>query len=88
MPLRPFSEGSPNGTKSLVLLSEGLVLDDISSDAEEVARLAAIARASLNVLLMDVSRADVTTAVLPPTPSQDRALEMKGLEDLATSSRG
>src|SRR6185436_19535907 len=58
-----------DGQKSLILLSEGLVIDDIGSDADEVARLAAIAHASVNVLLMDVPRADVTQALLPPSPA-------------------
>ena len=76
------------GQKTLILMSEGLVIDDVSGDIDEIARLAARARASVNVLLMDVPRVDVTQALLPPTPTQDRALQTKGLEDLAMASRG
>ncbi|MGE0394174.1 MAG: VWA domain-containing protein, partial [Vicinamibacterales bacterium] len=77
-----------DGTKAMVLISEGLVLDDLGGSSEEVARLAAMARTSMNVLLMDVTQNDVSTIELPPTPSQDRALQTSGLEALATSARG
>jgi hypothetical protein len=71
-----------------VLLSEGLIVEDASRELEDIARLAAMTRASLNVMLMDVSRVDLTQSQLPPTPSQDRALEVKGLEDMAALARG
>ncbi|MBM3777526.1 MAG: VWA domain-containing protein [Acidimicrobiia bacterium] len=77
-----------DGHKTIVLISEGLVLEDLGGDAEEVARLAARARAGLNVLLMDVTGGDVLTSVLPPTPAADRAMQTRGLEDLAVMSRG
>lgn len=77
-----------DGTKAMVLLSEGLVLDDLGASGDEVARLAAIARTSMNVLLMDVTQNDVSSIELPPTPSQDRALQTSGLESLASSARG
>lgn len=77
-----------DGTKAMVLISEGLVLDDTGGAGEDVARLAAIARTSVNVLLMDVTQNDISTIELPPTPSQDRALQMSGLESLAASARG
>lgn len=76
------------GTKAMVLLSEGLVLDEVGGDGDEVARLAAVARTSLNVLLMDITQNDVSTSQLPSTPWQDRALQTAGLETLAVSARG
>lgn len=74
--------------KSMILLSEGLVLDELGPAGEAVARQAALARTSMNVLLMDVTQNDVATMELPPTPSQDRALQTSGLESLSASARG
>jgi VWFA-related protein len=76
------------GQKSLILISEGLVVDEVSRELEDIARLAAMTRASLNIMLMDVSRVDLTQAQLAPTPSADRALEVRGLEDMAAMARG
>ena len=77
-----------DGTKAMVMISEGLVLDELNSAMDEVARLAALARTSLNVLLMDVAQNDVSTSRLPPSPSQDRALQTAGLEGMSMSARG
>ena len=77
-----------DGTKAMVLISEGLVLDELTGSMDEVARLSALARTSLNVLLMDVTQNDVSTAQLPPTPSQDRAMQTSGLEGMAVYARG
>lgn len=77
-----------HGQKSLILLSEGLVVDDAARELEDVARLAAMSRTSLNVMVMDVPRIDLTQAQLAPTLSQDRALEVRGLEDMAALARG
>jgi VWFA-related protein len=77
-----------DGQKSVILLSEGLIVDEGSRTLEDIARLSAMARASLNIMLMDVSRVDMTQTYLPPTPGPDRALEMKGLEDMAAMARG
>jgi VWFA-related protein len=77
-----------DGRKSLILISEGLVADQMDAEFGDVTRLAAMARVSINVLLMDVSQADVTQGLLPPTPNQDRQLEMQGLENLASFARG
>ena len=77
------------GPKSLILLSEGLILEGLgTSDLDEIVRLAAIGQVSINVLLMDVPRFDVTQAQLPPSATQDRELEVRGLENLAGLSRG
>ena len=43
---------------------------------------------SINVLLMDVPRFDVTQSLLPPSATQDRDQEVRGLENLASLSRG
>jgi len=72
----------------MVLLAEGLVLDELDPAGEDVARQAALARTSLNVLLMDVAQNDVATLELPPTPTQDRALQPSGLDALSAFARG
>lgn len=76
------------GPKTLILLSEGLILDTMGGELDEIVRLAAIARVSINVLLMDVPRFEVTQAQLPPSATEDRNLEVQGLETLVGMSRG
>jgi VWFA-related protein len=76
------------GPKNLILLSEGLVLDGTGGELDEIVRLAAVGRVSINVLLMDVPRFEVTQAQLPPSASEDRQMQVQGLENLAGLSRG
>ena len=79
--------GETEGQKTLILLSEGLVTDS-PSDLEDVVRTAMRGRIAVNVLLMDVPRSDATQGPLPPTFTEDRELEIRGLNDLASLSRG
>jgi VWFA-related protein len=76
------------GPKNLILLSEGLILDGTGGELDDIVRLAAIGRVSINVLLMDVPRFEVTQSQLPPSASEDRQLQVQGLENLAGLSRG
>ena len=78
-----FSEGP----KSLILISEGLAIDD-TSELRSIVRLAGAARTSINVMLVDLRRGDVTVSEQPPSELQDRRLQVEGLEALATMSRG
>lgn len=71
-----------DGPKMLILMSEGLLLDT-ARDLDAVFRMAAIARVTINVLVMDVPRDDVTESVLRPTVSEDRDMYTSGLSDLA-----
>ena len=75
------------GQKTLILLSEGMVLES-PSDLDGVIRAAAYARVSIHVLLLDVPRHDITVARLQPTPTEDRDMQVQGLGDLASSTRG
>ncbi len=75
------------GPKTLILLSEGLVLDS-PSDLEAVIRAAAFARVTINVLVMDVPRYDTGVGILRPTVTEDRDMQVRGLADLAGGSRG
>ena len=77
------------GQKNLILLSEGLILESGGGgELEEITRLAAMGRITINVLLMDVPRFEVTQAQLPPSAGEDRDLQVQGLENLAGMSRG
>lgn len=75
------------GPKSLILISEGLAVDE-ATELDGIVTLAGRARTSINVMLVDLGRNDVTINELPPTAAQDRRIQTSGLEALATMSRG
>lgn len=75
------------GPKSLILLSEGLAVEN-PSDLDPVVRLAGRARTSINVLVVDLQRGDISIAQRPATEAQDRRIRAQGLETLASMSRG
>ena len=75
------------GHKSLMLLTEGLAVDD-QNELASMAALAGAARTSINVLVLDLRRGDMTISEQPPTEQADRRLQMTGLEGLATMSLG
>lgn len=76
-----------DGAKSLILISEGLAIDDDNEMASVVA-LAGRARTSINVMSIDLQRNDITVLESPPSMTQDRRLQLQGLEALAMLSRG
>jgi VWFA-related protein len=75
------------GAKSLILISEGLAVDE-TADLSWLVSLAGRARTSINVMLVDLNRGDVTVSELPPTENEDRRIRAAGLEALAQMSRG
>jgi VWFA-related protein len=77
-----------DGPKSVILISEGLVLEGLGGEVDEIASAAADVRASLDVMLLDVPATDVTVAQRPTTPREDRERQVTGLEMLAGLSRG
>lgn len=79
--------GEVDGQKTLILLSEGIVLDS-PNELDDVVAAAAAARVSVNVLLMDVPRDDITVGVQRPTISEDREMQVSGLRNLAAGARG
>lgn len=79
---------SVDGPKSVIYVSEGLVFEGLGSETDELGQAAADARASLDVLLLDVPRFDASQALLPTTPREDRDLQVSGLEMLAGAARG
>ncbi|MGQ0735448.1 MAG: hypothetical protein ACT4QD_17565 [Acidobacteriota bacterium] len=76
------------GPKSVILISEGLVLEGLTSDVDDIAAVAADVRASLDVMLLDVPSVDVTESQRPTTPREDRDRQVEGLESLAGIARG
>ena len=76
-----------DGPKSLILISEGLAVSE-TNDLRHIVRLAGAARASINVMSVDLRRGDVTIAEQPPTEAEDRRILMQGLEAIASMSRG
>lgn len=77
-----------DGPKSVVLISEGLVLEGLGGEVDEIAAVAADVRASLDVMLLDVPAVDVSQAQRPTTPREDRDKQVTGLEMIAGFSRG
>ncbi len=75
------------GPKSLILLSEGLAVDD-QNELRSLVQLAGAARTSINVLVVDLKRGDITVGEQPPSETQDRRYQLQGLEGLAMMSLG
>lgn len=82
------SLGAIDGQKSVILISEGLVLEGLGADVDDLAAIAADVRASLDVLLLDVPAFDAAQAQLPTTAGADRQMQEDGLQMLAAMARG
>ena len=80
--------GGVEGPKSVILLSEGLVFEGLGGETDELAAAAADARATIDVLMLDVPRFDASQRQKPNTPREDRDLQITGLEMLAGAARG
>lgn len=76
------------GPKSLIIVSQGLMLEGTQSEASSLAQLAAEARVNVNVLMYDAPIGQASQARISETASQDRDLREAGLENLAARSRG
>jgi VWFA-related protein len=77
-----------DGSKSLVFLSQGLVLEESQSDAAILADLAAEAGVNVDVLLFDKTGGSATQRTMSDTQIEDRGLRETGLTQVATRSRG
>jgi VWFA-related protein len=82
------SLGALEGQKSVILISEGLVLETLGGELDDLAGIAADVRASLDVLLLDVALFDASQAQRPTTAADDRRLQEEGLMMLAGMARG
>src|SRR5688572_19943504 len=76
------------GAKSMIILSQGLMLDGSQGEASALATLAAEARVSINVLMFSQIPGNASQSRISETLSQDRDLREAGLEALASRSRG
>ncbi|MCC6989403.1 MAG: VWA domain-containing protein, partial [Acidobacteria bacterium] len=82
------SLGALEGQKSVILISEGLVLETLGGELDDLAGIAADVRASLDVMLLDVALFDAAQAQRPTTAADDRRLQEEGLMMLAGMARG
>ena len=76
------------GPKSMIILSQGLMLEGAQGESSALATLAAEARVSINVMMFDQVVGSASQSRLSETISQDRDMRETGLETLAGRSRG
>src|SRR5262249_3985045 len=81
--LRPI-----DAPKTLILMSEGFVVDGTMPEVTELGALAAGARTSLYALQLDDQLFGAAAARAPIAATADRHLRTQGLETLAGASRG
>ena len=77
-----------DGPKTLIVMSEGFVVDNTTGWIAEVGALAAAAHTSIYALQVDDQNFDITNGRIPMSPGQDRQRVNEGLETLAGTSRG
>jgi VWFA-related protein len=77
------------GRKTMVIFSAGMVAED-PTRLDEVARLAAAARTTINVIAVDRDRGELTSErnTFSRLAAADRAFELQGLEDIADRTNG
>jgi VWFA-related protein len=77
------------GAKTMVLFSAGMVAED-PSRLDEVLRLAAAARTTINVIAVDRDRGELSSErnIYSKTALADRSFELQGLEDIADRTNG
>jgi len=76
------------GTKSMIILSQGLMTEGAQGESTVLATLAAEARVNINVMMFATQIGSASEAKISETASQDRDLREAGLETLAGRSRG
>jgi VWFA-related protein len=76
------------GAKSMIILSQGLMIEGSQAEATALATLAAEARVNINVMMFATPLGSASEARISETASQDRDLREGGLETLAGRSRG
>ena len=82
------SLGAMEGPKSVILISEGLVLESLGAELDDLGRIAADVRATLDVMMLDVPPYDASQSRMPTTAADDRRLQEEGLLMLAGMARG
>jgi VWFA-related protein len=90
--LRRLLEGlaKVKGPKTLILLTEGLILDRTLSDVAWVSNVTAAARASIYGVVLDdaFTNMDTSQRRISPTTTEDRRLRLEGIDALVGLSRG
>ena len=76
------------GTKSMIILSQGLMIEGSQAEASALATLAAEARVNVNVLMFATQIGSASESRISETVAQDRDLREAGLETFAGRSRG
>jgi hypothetical protein len=76
------------GTKTMLLISQGFILDDVQAKTAQLAQTAAEARVNLNVILLDDITGEASQSRRSKTVREDRDLREEGLNSLAGKSRG
>jgi VWFA-related protein len=74
--------------KTLILMSEGFVMEETSSEIIELGALAARARTSMYTLLLEQELFSATESRIATAPTADRLARSQGLETLAGAARG
>jgi VWFA-related protein len=77
-----------NTPKTIVLLSEGMLLDRDLADISWVGARASSAQIILYVLQLDTSEIDASSQRLSPAQTSDRTVLKHGLDQLAAQARG
>ena len=76
------------GPKTIVLLSEGMIVDPRRVDVAKLAADAQAARVTIYALLLESPVFDATQARVAPTATRDRQVRQDGIEQVAGAARG
>jgi VWFA-related protein len=79
---------SIDAPKTVLMISEGFVVDDTQTFASELGLMAAAARANLYVLHLNETAFDSNSGRRPPSAIEDRRIGVVGLEALANAAGG
>jgi len=76
------------GPKTIVLLSEGMIVDPRRIDLSRLAASAQAARVTIYSLLLDIPLFDATQERVSPSPDRDRQVREDGVDRVAGAARG
>ena len=76
------------GPKTIVLLSEGMIVDPRRVDVSKLAADAQAARVTIYGLALEVPEFDATQQRVAPTATRDRQVRHDGIEQVAGAARG
>lgn len=76
------------GPKTIVLLSEGMIVDPRRVDVSKLAADAQAARVTIYALALEVPEFDATQERVAPTATRDRQVRHDGVDQIAGAARG